>query len=68
MKNQILGLLGMGLVSRSRFGLMSDIHLKLNYDPTTSVSKKCGPANDEKFLQLDATQKALLGRLGCDAP
>ena len=64
--------------SALKVGVFSDLHMKLDYDPTTS-KKSCGPANSmlgadaiehERFLSKPAASDplALLGRLGCDAP
>lgn len=60
-----------------KLGLISDLHLKIDYDPTTSandcsVSEKKNEKNNLKFLyeekNFSSDPKALLGRLGCDAP
>ena len=60
-----------------KVGIISDLHLKLDYDATTSEngcssSSQEKKENDPKFLQkenkLSSDQNALLGRLGCDAP
>ena len=60
-----------------KLGLISDLHLKIDYDPITSAndcsaSGKKNKKDDSKFLQkenkLSSDPKALLGRLGCDAP
>ncbi len=60
-----------------KLGLISDLHLKLDYDPTTSAndcstSPKLIEKETQKFLQKEnnfsSDPKALLGRLGCDAP
>ena len=67
-------------VQGMRFGLMSDLHLKLDYDPVSPSSKYCNPLNDDWYDWSDGShelrhlhesgnpdQIALLGRLGCDA-
>lgn len=60
-----------------KLGLISDIHLKLDYDPSTSAndcstSSKKNKKGEALFLQkknkVSSDPKALLGRLGCDAP
>lgn len=56
-------------------GVISDIHMDLNYSPT-STEKNCMntiTAAGSSLLNLHSFQRspgeiALLGRLGCDAP
>ena len=70
--------------SSLKFGVFSDIHYTLKYDPDVDASKKCGESIDwngktkqqilsefaslEELASVTPTQKALLGRLGCDPP
>ena len=49
-----------------KVGLLTDIHLKLDYNATTG-DNWCGPWLEDN--DPDATYElALIGRLGCDAP
>ena len=58
-----------------KFGIFSDIHLNLNYNPDSS-DNSCTFTNQTNQLvknkvpqsEVKLDQKALLGRLGCDAP
>jgi hypothetical protein len=51
-----------------KLGLLSDTHLKMNYNLTAGNSQNwCGPYNAD---DSDPTiyPAAVMGRLGCDAP
>ena len=58
-----------------KFGIFSDIHLNLNYNPDSS-DNSCTFTNQTNQLvknkvpksEVKLDQKALLGRLGCDTP
>ena len=60
-------------VQGMKFGLMSDLHLKLDYDPMSTAERYCNPIGKDLMLKnliqgnLNTNQLALLGRLGCDA-
>ena len=54
-------------VGAQNFGIFSDIHLKLNYDPRAS-NKKCEAKSSIEDKLKPAKETALLGRLGCDPP
>lgn len=58
----------------TKLGIISDLHMKLEYDPTTSKNK-CGNSGNKFFsfknlfsFWKDAEPVAPLGRIGCDAP
>ena len=56
------------MTSAWKVGVISDVHMKLAYDPTTSKNGCGSLAEDEGFLELNKDPIALLGRVGCDAP
>ena len=75
-------LIAAAAASQVTFGVFSDLHLQLEYTPDSSVDD-CGRLDPDtrsiplgggwlslQELRLKATgnQRALLGRLGCDAP
>ena len=70
-----LGLSTLEMTSALKVGVISDLHMKLQYNPNSSAIG-CGlPANkivkkdiNQGFLQDTPDPVALLGRLGCDAP
>jgi len=58
-----------------KLGIFSDIHLNMNYNPDSSdnVCTYTNQSNNQIYNSMPSSeikidQKALLGRLGCDAP
>jgi len=53
-------------------GIFSDLHMDLNYNPTSKEWNCMDPVGDTRseaeLNSLKTQQKALLGRLGCDPP
>ena len=53
-------------------GIFSDLHMDLNYNPTSKEWNCMNPVgytrSEDELNTLKTQQKALLGRLGCDPP
>ena len=73
-------LIATSAASSVTFGVFSDLHMQIHYNPDSSANR-CGRPNwDESLSQIESEirqptlisgtseQKAILGRVGCDAP